>query len=87
MLTAEKRQALRTEVTSKLLKSFNQDAEPSQMTAEEPNRQMTKQPETQEALAESLLTDIANIVLEKKEPTRAAEERGDSIFANGSYVD
>ena len=34
MLTAEKRQALRTEVTSKLLKSFNQDAEPSQMTAE-----------------------------------------------------
>lgn len=28
MLTAEKRQALRTEVTSKLLKSFNQDAEP-----------------------------------------------------------
>ena len=44
------------------------------------------QPETQEALAESLLTDIANIVLEKKEPT-TAEERGDSIFANGSYVD
>lgn len=77
-LTAEKRQALRAEVTTKLLKSFNQDAEPT--TA-------VKEPAQQEAIAESLLTDIANIVLEKKETAASAEERGDSIFANGSYVD
>lgn len=82
-LSAEKRQALRTEVTTKLLRSFNQDAEPS--TAANA-AEATKEPGTQEALAESLLTDIANIVLEKKEPA-TAEERGDSIFADGSYVD
>lgn len=78
-MTAEKRQALRAEVTTKLLKSFNQDAEPTMAVKEKPAKE--------EAIAESLLTDIANIVLEKKETAASADERGDSIFANGSYVD
>ena len=58
-------------MTSKLLNTFNQDAEPVGF----------KKEQEQETLPESLLTDIANIMLEGP-----IEEKSNSIFA-GSYMD